>query len=248
MADGVTSRRGFVRTAALTSAGLVGATWLGRAGTRAVYAQGEAAPSPERALQMLAEGNARYVSGATTGPHRGLDRRAEVASGQYPYATILSCADSRVPPELVFDAGLGDLFVHRVAGNVLNDEMLGSIEYGAAVLRSPLIMVLGHERCGAVEAAVEAATQGTRFDGWVQSVVDAIFPAAASVRGMAGNMLDNATRANVALVVGQLVSSSPLLAEMAGRGAIKIVGGYYSLQSGQVGVMDPLAAPAGMGR
>src|SRR4051794_31410441 len=127
---GPTSRRAFVRTAALTTAGLVGASWLDRPGVGTSYAQESPAPSPDRALQMLAEGNARFVSGATTGPHRGLDRRAEVSSAQFPYATILSCSDSRVPPELVFDAGLGDLFTHRVAGNVLNDEMLGSIEYG----------------------------------------------------------------------------------------------------------------------
>jgi carbonic anhydrase len=248
MDRGVTNRRGFVRTVALTSAGLAGAAWLGRAGAGTSYAQGQASSSPEQALQMLAEGNARFVSGAILGPNRGLDRRAAVVSGQFPYATILACADSRVPPELVFDAGLGDLFVHRVAGNVLNDELLGSIEYGAAVLRSPLIMVLGHESCGAVEAAIEAVTQGTRFDGRIQSIADAIVPAAASVRTMSGNFLDNATRANVALVAGQVVAQSPLLAAMAGRGDIKIVGGYYSLQTGQVGVMDPLAGAPGMGR
>jgi carbonic anhydrase len=243
-----TSRRGFLRAAALTSAGLVGASWLDRLGGGMAYAQESAGPTPDRALQMLMDGNARYVSGATTGPHRGTDRRVEVASAQYPYATILSCADSRVPPELVFDAGLGDLFTHRVAGNVLNDELLGSIEYGSEHLHSPLIMVLGHERCGAVEATIAALTQGAQFDGQIPSLARAITPAVESVRGMSGDFLDNAVRANVALVVGQIMSQSPLLAEMASHGEIKIVGGYYSLQTGQVGVMDPLAGAAGAGR
>jgi carbonic anhydrase len=245
----VTSRRTFVRTAALTSAGLAGAAWLGGLGAGGTsLAQEGPAPSPDRALQLLMEGNARYVSGATTGPHRGLDRRAEVASAQHPYATILSCADSRVPPELVFDAGLGDLFVPRVAGNVLNDELLGSIEYGSEHLHSPLIMVLGHERCGAVEATIAALTQGAQFDGHIPSLARAIAPAVESVRTMSGNFLDNAIRANVALVVSQLVGLSPVLAELASHGDIKIVGGYYSLQTGQVGVMDPLAGAPGAGR
>jgi carbonic anhydrase len=237
----VASRRTVVRTVALAAAGLASASWLGRLAGRTTYAQESTAPSPDRALQLLTEGNARYVSGAPGGPHRGLDRRAEVASAQHPYATILSCADSRVPPELVFDAGLGDLFVLRVAGNVLNDELLGSVEYGAGVLHVPLILVLGHERCGAVDAAVQAVTQGTRFDGQISSLARAIAPAVESVRGMSGNLLDNAIRANVALVVGQLVERSPLLADLASRGVVKIMGGYYSLQSGQVGIMDPLA-------
>ena len=248
MKAGVASRRTFARALALTSAGVVGAFWLGRYGGGASHAQEGTMPSPDRALQLLAEGNARYAGGATTGPHRDAERRAEVVSTQSPYAMILSCADSRVPPELVFDAGLGDLFVLRVAGNVLNDELLGSIEYGAQYLRSPLIMVLGHERCGAVEAAAQTVTQGAQFEGHIPSLARAIAPAVESVRGMSGNFLDNAIRANVALVVGQLVSRSPLLAGRVSNGEIKIVGGYYSLQTGQVGVMDPLAGAPGAGR
>ncbi|HLH21311.1 MAG TPA: carbonic anhydrase [Chloroflexota bacterium] len=248
MERGVTSRRAFVRTAALTSASLVGAAWLGWAGARTSYAQEGAAPSPERALQLLLDGNARYVSGTTTDPHRGPDRRAAVASGQAPYATILSCADSRVPPELVFDAGLGDLFVHRVAGNVLNDELLGSIEYGAQYLHAPLVLVLGHEACGAVDATIAALTQGARFDGEIPSLARAIAPAVESVRGQPGDLLDNAIRANVALVVGQLTSRSPLLAGLAAQGALAMVGGYYSLQTGQVEVLDPPKTAARVGR
>jgi carbonic anhydrase len=234
MEPGVSSRRAFVRTLAWGSAGLAGAAWLGRASVGTSYAQGEAAPSPDRALQLLMEGNARYVSGATTGPRRGVDRRTEVASAQYPYATILSCADSRVPPELVFDAGLGDLFTNRVAGNVLNDELLGSIEYGAEHLHSPLIMVLGHERCGAVDATVAALTQGAQFDGQIPSLAGAIAPTVQQVQGMPGDLVDNAIRANIRLVVEQLTGRSPLLAEMLAHGEIKIVGGYYPLQSGRV--------------
>jgi carbonic anhydrase len=153
---------------------------------------------------MLMEGNRRYVSGATTGPHRDVDRRNEVASAQYRYATILSCADSRVPPELVFDAGLGDLVTHHMAGNVLNDELLGSIEYGAEHLHSPLIMVLGHERCGAMDATVAALTQGAEFDGQIPSLARAITPAVQQAQGTPGDLLDNAIRANVGLMVDRL--------------------------------------------
>ena len=236
-----TSRRALLRTLALASA--VGPT-LGRLAASTVHAQETTMSSADQALALLLDGNARYVSGTPVGPRRTVDRRTQVAGGQAPYATILSCADSRVPPELVFDAGLGDLFVHRVAGNVLNEELLGSIEYGAEHLHVPLIMVLGHERCGAVEATVQAATQGAQFDGHIPSLARAILPAVERVRGLPGDLVDNAIRANVALVVEQLTARSPLLAAMAQRDEVQIVGAYYSLQTGQVAVF---AGPTGAG-
>ena len=229
-----TSRRRFLRGLTAASVGVAGWQALERPGAGLARVQRAAAPTADEALQMLMDGNARYVSSNTRGPNRGLDRRAEVTRGQAPFATILSCADSRVPPELVFDAGLGDLFVLRVAGNVLNDELLGSVEYGAEHLHAPLIMVLGHERCGAVDATVEALTRGAQFVGHIPSLARAIAPAVERVRGQAGDLLENAIRANVALVVEQLAGSHPVVAEMVDHGAVKVVGAYYSLQTGQV--------------
>jgi carbonic anhydrase len=234
MESWMASRREFLGRVAAMSAAVVAGHALGRPDVGLAQGPRPAGPTADQALQMLLEGNARYASGNLLGPHRGLDRRAEVAGGQAPFATILSCADSRVPPELVFDAGLGDLFVLRVAGNVLNDELLGSIEFSVGVLGAPLVMVLGHTRCGAVAAAVEAVTQGTGFPGHVESIARAIDPAVERVRNQPGDPLDNAIRENVALVTAQVATAPPVMAGLVSRGEVKVVGAYYSLDSGRV--------------
>jgi carbonic anhydrase len=123
-------------------------------------------PTPDQALQRLMEGNQRFVSGKVTHPSQSSARRSEISTGQKPFAAILSCADSRVPPELIFDQGLGDLFVVRVAGNTVNEEGLGSLEFGTKVLGAPLLLVLGHTKCGAVDAAL----QGKPLPGHISSV------------------------------------------------------------------------------
>lgn len=156
--------------------------------------------SAEQALKRLIEGNQRYMSRKWNRPNQDEQRLLETAKGQHPFAIVLSCADSRVPPELVFDQGLGDLFVVRIAGNIINDAVLGSIEYAAEHLGVPLVMVLGHERCGAVAAAVE----GGNAPAHINSLVKAIQPAVERVKGKAGDLLDNAVRANVELVVEQM--------------------------------------------
>ncbi|MBW4494608.1 MAG: carbonic anhydrase [Oscillatoria princeps RMCB-10] len=191
----------------------------------------EAAPlTGDDALHKLIEGNQRYVEQKRTYPDQTPMRLAEVAKGQHPFAILLGCADSRVPPEILFDQGLGDLFVIRVAGNILDDAILGSIEYATAVLGVSLIMVLGHERCGAVKAALE----GNPVPGHIFSFVDAIKPAVDKARGKAGDALDNAVKANITMVVEQLKSSQPILADLVQMGQVKIVGARYDLATGQV--------------
>src|SRR5579885_136434 len=170
--------------------------------------KGDSALSGDQALQKLVQGNKQYKRVAFLHPNQSLARRKAVAKGQSPFAIILSCSDSRVPPEIIFDQGLGDLFVVRVAGNVLNDNALGSIEYAAEHFNVPLVMVLGHQRCGAVDAAVK----GGEAPGHIGSLVEAIRPAVEKTKGKSGDPVGNAVRANVEMVVDQLKDSKPILA------------------------------------
>ena len=188
--------------------------------------------SPQQALQLLVEGNQRYVAHKASHPHTDQKRLSEVATGQTPFAIILGCADSRVPPEVVFDQGLGDLFVIRVAGNILDDAVLGSIEYAAVNLKVGLVMVLGHERCGAVSAAVG----GKKMPNHISSLVKAIQPAVDRVKGKTGDLLDNAVRANVQMVVEQMGASEPL-GDLVKSQKLKIVGGRYDLDMGTVEII-----------
>ena len=137
-------------------------------------------PTPDQAMTMLTDGNARFVAGKLTHPHETAERRTEVAKGQKPFAVILACADSRVGPEVIFDAGLGDLFVVRVAGNIADDTVLGSIEYAVEHLGSPLIVVCGHERCGAVQATVDTLKSNQPPPGHLGALIDPIKPAVTS--------------------------------------------------------------------
>lgn len=162
----VLSRRAFVRLVGITATVSLAACGTNGMGVTAVNSS-PAVTNGDEALARLMEGNARYVSAKLNHPDQTLQRRAEVASGQHPFAIILTCADSRVPPELLFDQGLGDLFVVRVAGNIVDDDILGSIEYGVGELATPLVMVLGHERCGAVKATVESVEQGGEVPGHI---------------------------------------------------------------------------------
>ena len=194
--------------------------------------QDEAAVSGDRALQKLIDGNNRYVSAKTAHPNQSPDRRAEVLKGQHPFAIIVGCSDSRVPPEIIFDQGMGDLFVVRLAGHVLSAEATGSIEYAVEHLGTRLIMVLGHDKCGAVTAAVK----GGDAPGHIGSIVKAIVPAVKKAKNLPGDLLENAIRENVAMVVEQLKYSAPLLKELVENGALKIVGAHYHLDDGKVSV------------
>lgn len=185
---------------------------------------------PDTALAELKTGNAHHVQHRYQHPHETIERQRELVKGQHPHAEILSCADSRVPPEIIFDQGLGDLFVVRVAGNIATDAELASLEYGAEHLHIPLLVVLGHEHCGAVTAAVE----GGKPEGHLGTLVDFLRPAVDQTRTMAGDKVENAVRANVQLVVQQLRSSTPILSELVAHNKLKIVGGVYSLDTGKV--------------
>ena len=197
----------------------------------AVTATGEAQPAQPH-LQRLLDGNARYRSGKTTHPRQDGARRGEVAKGQAPFAMVLSCADSRVPPEILFDQGLGDLFVVRVAGNIADSNALGSLEYGAQVLGAKFLMVLGHEYCG----AVDAAAKGGKVGGNIDSIVDAIAPAAARAKADPDKttLLDRAVVENVREVLTVIGKRSPALAGLAAKGDLTIVGARYDLDSGEV--------------
>ena len=186
--------------------------------------------TPDAVIAELKAGNAHHVKHQYQHPHESLVRQRELIAGQHPHAEILSCADSRVPPEIVFDQGLGDLFVVRVAGNVATDTEIGSLEYGAEHLHIPLLVVLGHESCGAVTAAV----QGGEAEGHIATLVSLIKPAVDKSRGLPGDPVANAVRSNVQMVVRQLRSSTPVLSDLVAHGKLKIVGGVYSLETGEV--------------
>lgn len=197
----------------------------------------EPGPDPQQALDRLLAGNTRWVAGAVTHPHQSPERRAAIASDQAPFATVFSCGDSRVPAELVFDCGLGDLFVVRTAGHAIDDVVLASIEFGAAVLGTPLIAVLGHERCGAVTATIRAAESGEQPSGRIASIVHALRPAYERAAGEAADDLVDATvRAQTALTVEQLAQEPPLR-ERVEAGTLAIVGARYDLDTGRVDVI-----------
>jgi carbonic anhydrase len=206
---------------------------LGRAADPAHPDQPSVAPA--EAISKLKEGNGRYTGGSLQHPGQTTDRRTELGNVQHPFAVIVSCSDSRVPPEIVFDQGLGDLFIVRVAGNVMNDEGLGSIEYAVDHLGSRLILVLGHQRCGAVDAAKQTIAAKGKAPGHIQSLVTAIKPA---VEATAKDDLDTTIKANVKNVVQALRSSTPILKAEVDSGKIQVVGGYYSLDTGAVTFLD----------
>jgi carbonic anhydrase len=193
--------------------------------------------SPDAALKRLMKGNERYVEGVSR-RHDFSHEREALAGGQNPYASILSCADSRIAPEYAFDSGRGDLFVCRVAGNFANDETVASLEYGVAVLNSPLILVLGHDSCGAVDATIKSLKDNTTLPGHLPSLVTALAPSVKASMDKPGDKLANAIRQNVVDVVTKLKSATPILSAAVADGKIKIVGGVYRLGDGKVKLID----------
>ncbi|MEV0831399.1 carbonic anhydrase [Nonomuraea rubra] len=185
--------------------------------------------APDEAWAKLREGNRRWAAGAAAHPHQDPARRAEVAQKQDPYAVVVSCIDSRVGPELIFDAGLGDLFSVRSAAQTIDPLVSGAIEYGPVELGTPLIVVLGHQRCGAVTAAAHALSEGTRLPGDLQRIVEDLRPAYKSARGDVDRMIRIHTRRTVAEL-----KDGKLLGPRIARGRLKIVGAYYSLDTGLV--------------
>jgi carbonic anhydrase len=199
--------------------------------------------SADAALQLLMVGNQRFTAGQSVNPDHGLERIHNLAQSQAPVAVILGCSDSRVPPELIFDQGLGALFTIRVAGNIADDASLGSIEYAVTVLNVKLVMVLGHQRCGAVSAALDALKNGIHLPGHLEALTKVIEPSIAAhqaftqAKPQSGDQLDRSVRANIRSVVQVLSSSQPILAQRLKKKTLTIVGAYYNLDSGAVEVM-----------
>ena len=189
--------------------------------------------TPAASLERLKRGNARYVEGVSL-RHDFKHEREALAGGQNPYAAVLSCADSRIAPEYAFDSGRGDLFVCRVAGNFANDESVASLEYAVAELGTPLILVLGHDACGAVSATIKSLKDNTTLPGHLPSLVEAIAPAVKAVSQQAGDTLANAIRQNVIDNVGKLSTATPILSAAVEQNKLKVVGGIYRLRDGRV--------------
>jgi len=189
--------------------------------------------TPAASLERLKRGNARYVEGVSL-RHDFKHEREALAGGQNPYAAVLSCADSRIAPEYAFDSGRGDLFVCRVAGNFANDESVASLEYAVAELGTPLILVLGHDACGAVSATIKSLKDNTTLPGHLPSLVEAIAPAVKAVSQQAGDTLANTIRQNVIDNVGKLSTATPILSAAVEQNKLKVVGGIYRLKDGRV--------------
>ncbi len=204
---------------------LVGAALCG-----AVATAQDKGPSAAAVLRELKTGNDHHIAKRYQHPHQTAARQRELASSQHPHAIVLSCADSRVVPEIVLDQGLGDLFDVRVAGNVASDTELASIEYAAAHLHPPLLVVMGHQKCGAVTAAAESGAA----EGHLPSLLDLIRPAIEHAKGQPGDLIDNAVRINVENVVRQIRGSKPVLAPLVDRGVLTVIGAVYSLDTGKV--------------
>lgn len=224
-----------------TALALVLALAVGTSAFAEHAAPGPASPDADEALAMLLAGNARFVRNRTTHPHQDVRTRESVVGGQHPFAVILSCADSRVPPEILFDEGVGDLFVVRVAGNVADGPILASLEYGALVLKAHLIMVLGHESCGAVSAALKHEPEPGHIGALVHEIEPAVERAAAS---HPTDLLDAAVRENVKQVVRGIGEHSPELAALVAKHELKIVGARYDLHSGAVALLPTSSEPA----
>jgi carbonic anhydrase len=191
--------------------------------------------TPDQALAALKDGNAQYIADPEQCTVNLSARRAEVAGHQAPWASLISCADSRVPPELIFGGlGLGELFVARNAGNLVDTATLGTIEYGAAVLGSPLIVVMAHTSCGAVAAACDVVAKNATFPGSIGPMIDPILPAALAVRDAAGDFVNNAAGESARRTAARIVEASPLIGGMVAEGKVRIVSAIYDLGTGAV--------------
>jgi carbonic anhydrase len=230
----VTSRREFVQLAGFAA----GAIGLGQVATGSAAETPAVDRSPDAVLARLIAGNRRFASGRVAQLRRRTPADfAADAEGQAPMAAIVACADSRVAPELIFDQGVGDLFVVRAAGNIVSGTgplLKGSLEFGTGVLGCSLIMVLGHSHCGAVEAAIAKAASGEPLPGSIDGLIDLIIPSVEKSKGMPGDPLVNATRANVQRCVGTLRGLDPIISELVKAGKVKVVGGVYELGTGLV--------------
>ena len=190
--------------------------------------------TPGEALARLTAGNRRFITGHARHPHQSLKDLHELAAGQHPFAITVGCADSRVSPEALFDQGLGDIFDNRVAGNIVDDLLLGSIEFAVEEFGSPLIVILGHERCGAINATINAIETGGEAPGHIGVIVEALRPIIEPILTQPGDRTENAVRANIHAQAAELVTRSELIAEHIEAGELRIVGARYDLDDGRV--------------
>ncbi|WP_052434942.1 carbonic anhydrase [Streptacidiphilus melanogenes] len=218
---------------AAAPAAAVGARAAGPAAARSGDAADSPPLTPDRVLRILEDGNRRWVAGRLRHPNQTVARREEVAAGQHPLATVFSCIDSRVPPEIVFDRGVGDLFVVRTAAQTNDGLVQGAVEYGVQESLTPLLVVLGHQRCGAVVFAVETLNAGQEAPAHLKDVLDALRPAYEAAKGLPGDQVENTIRAQIRLTVHQLEHDA-LLEPFEREGRARVVGAYYSLDTGAV--------------
>ena len=230
-------RRSFLKLVMTSTLGMgiasTGINVMATSGTVTMPPQPENVLTPEAALDRLIAGNERYITGQSTPLNFSLERAALVKS-QNPYACILSCSDSRVGPEFCFDEQRGDLFVARVAGNYLTTDFVATLEFATFVLHTPLIMVLGHESCGAVQAAIEAADKNEQFPGHIQAIASALAPAVRAVDRKLEHRIDSVVKMNVIQNVQELKKQTPILNKLVAEKKLLIVGGVYSLRTGKV--------------
>ncbi|KAB8145530.1 carbonic anhydrase [Chloroflexia bacterium SDU3-3] len=234
------ARRAFLRVSGIAAVGTL-ATACGSATAAVPTAapQPTEAPvsSPDEALARLVEGNKRFVANTPTNINHSPERRAALASGQAPFATVLSCVDSRVPPEIIFDRGLGDLFTIRTAGHVLDHAVIGSLEFGVAELKIPLLVVMGHEKCGAVKATIETLEKHGKAEDDIETLVLGIEAAVEAAKAKGGGLLDTAVHENTVLTV-QKLKELPIFASAIQEQKLKIVGARYDLDTGAVVLIE----------
>src|SRR6516225_7480456 len=226
------ARRGVLKLAVTAAAGLT-IPFHALAANVVAPPKAENVLSPDAALDRLMKGNARYIEGLSR-RHDFKHEREALSKGQNPFAAVLSCADSRIVPEYCFDTARGDLFVCRVAGNFASDDIIASLEYAVQVLKTPLILVLGHAACGAIDATIKSRKDGTTLPGHLPLIANALNAAVTAVQGAPGDLLANAIRRNVALNVEKLMATGPILKSFLEDKKIRVVGGVYELTSGRV--------------
>lgn len=229
-------RQGAARRGFLGLAAALAGTALATAATGTFAAHGPTTTvTPDEALERLKAGNRRYIAAPEVCAVQLAAQRESVSKGQMPWATVVTCADSRVAPELLFGGvGVGELFVARNAGNMVDTATMGTVEYGSGVLGVPLILVLGHERCGAVAAACEVVEKKAKFPGSIGPMVNAIVPAARAVAGKPGDFVDNAVRESAIRTARKIATASPVVGDLIRRHKVKVLAGRYDLDSGEV--------------
>lgn len=216
------------------AAGMLTAVTIPASFARAASPVAKTTLTPDEALRLLKEGNDQFRMEAPYRAAQSRERRVELARGQAPFCVLVGCSDSRVPPELLFGRGLGELFIIRNAGNTIDTAALGSIEYGVGVLGCPLVVVLGHEACGAVAAAVDVVDRNATFPGVIGEMIQPIIPAVLAARSQSGDLLDNAVRMNARRVAVRLKTQSTILQEALRQDRVKIVAARYDIGDGDV--------------